>query len=533
MCAITRSPGMKPCTPSPTCLTTPAISLPGEKGSSGLNWYLFWMRRTSGKFTPLAFTETRSCPLPGAGDGTSSTTSESGGPQSLHSTALMRAFLRSCRHHSRPVASATIVGLPCIAPEGGFHGRRHHRQARAAMRGFLEAGFRLDHRYPDPYRRYRTDRGCGLRHAIRAALLRGENPNVRFARARAAPCAGGDRLLALPRRDPREDADLGQDSGCRDIRDAFHGKADRPLLRLYRLLHLHARIHLGRLRQAQAGLARQACRNRRDLRRRLTRAGRAMGSLSGKIAWVTGGGSGIGQGAAVELAKAGASVVVSGRRAAALAETEALIKQAGGKGEAEAVDTSDKQAVVRASAAILARHGRIDILVNCAGTNVPKRFFKDLAAADWDRVVAVNLNGALYCTLAVLPSMRERRDGLVIHVASYFARYQSYLGGAAYNASKQALCALVHQINIEEGMHGIRGCAIHPGETVTPLQKARPKPPSPEDQAKMLKMEDLGRVVRFVAESPTHVCVNEIVVTPTWNRLILGGGEMLLAPKIE
>src|SRR5258708_10965982 len=54
-------------------------------------------------------------------------------------------------------------------------------------------------------------------------------------------------------------------------------------------------------------------------------------------------------------------------------------------------------------------HGRIDVLVNCAGTNVPRRFFKELAAADWDRVVATNLNGALYCTLAVLPSMRKRR----------------------------------------------------------------------------------------------------------------------------
>jgi len=258
-----------------------------------------------------------------------------------------------------------------------------------------------------------------------------------------------------------------------------------------------------------------------------------MAALSGKIAWVPGGGSGIGQAAAVELAKGGATVIVSGRRAAALAETEALIRKAGGKGEAESVDTSDKQAVGRAGAAILARHGRIDILVNCAGVNMPKRFFKDLDAAEWDRVIGINLNGALYCTLAVLPSMRARRDGLVIHIASYFARYQSYVGGAAYNASKQALCALVHQINIEEGMHGIRGCAIHPGETVTPLQKARPKPPSPEDQQKMLKMEDLGRVVRFVAESPAHVCVNEIVVSPTWNRLILGGGEMLLAPRIE
>jgi len=257
--------------------------------------------------------------------------------------------------------------------------------------------------------------------------------------------------------------------------------------------------------------------------------------LKGKVAWITGGGSGIGQAAAVELAKSGASVVVSGRRAQALAETRDLIAKSGSGGgaETEAMDVADRQAVERAGKAILSRHGRVDILVNCAGVNIPKRFLKDLAASDWDRVVEANLNGALYCTLAVLPSMRERRDGLVINIGSWFARYQSYIGGAAYNASKQALTGLTHQINLEEGMHGIRACVVHPGETVTPLQRARPKPPSPEDQARMLKMEDLGRVVRFVAESPAHVCINEIVVTPTWNRLILGGGEMLLAPKIE
>jgi NADP-dependent 3-hydroxy acid dehydrogenase YdfG len=258
-----------------------------------------------------------------------------------------------------------------------------------------------------------------------------------------------------------------------------------------------------------------------------------MAALSEKIAWVTGGGSGIGQAAAVEVAKGGATVIVSGRRAEALAETVTLIRRANGKAEAQAVDVTDREAVERAAKAILARHGRVDILVNCAGVNIPKRFFKDLAAADWDRVVEINLNGALYCTLAVLASMRERRDGLVINIGSWFARYQGYVGGAAYNASKQALTAMTHQLNLEEGLHGIRGCVIHPGETVTPMQRARPKPPSPEDQAKMLKMEDLGRVVRFVAESPAHVCINEIVVTPTWNRLILGGGEMLLAPKIE
>jgi len=81
--------------------------------------------------------------------------------------------------------------------------------------------------------------------------------------------------------------------------------------------------------------------------------------------------------------------------------------------------------------------------------------------------------------------------------------------------SKQALCALVHQINIEEGMHGIRGLRHPSGRDGDPAAKSAAQAAGARDQAKMLKMEDVGRVVRFVAESPAHVCVNEIVVTPT------------------
>ena len=88
MNAITRSPGLTCVTPSPTSLTTPASSLPGEKGSGGLNWYLFWMISTSGKFTLAAFTETTTSPAPASGDGISSTTSDSGGPNCLHRTAF-------------------------------------------------------------------------------------------------------------------------------------------------------------------------------------------------------------------------------------------------------------------------------------------------------------------------------------------------------------------------------------------------------------------------------------------------------------
>src|SRR5256885_3254011 len=100
-----------------------------------------------------------------------------------------------------------------------------------------------------------------------------------------------------------------------------------------------------------------------------------MAALSDKIAWVTGGGSGIGQASAVQLARGGATVVVSGRRADALAETPALVKETRGKGEAEAVETSDKEAVERSAAALLSRHGRNHIPAQCARPHSPKRVF--------------------------------------------------------------------------------------------------------------------------------------------------------------
>jgi NADP-dependent 3-hydroxy acid dehydrogenase YdfG len=254
-------------------------------------------------------------------------------------------------------------------------------------------------------------------------------------------------------------------------------------------------------------------------------------SLEGKVAWITGAGSGIGQSAAIELARSGAAVIVSGRRASALAETGELVRKSGGEADAVALDVSDRDAVERAGADIVRRHGRVDILVNSAGLNVPNRFFRDVTAKDWDHVMGINLNGALYCMLAVLPSMRERRDGLVINVSSWFGRYPSYLGGPAYNASKRALATITEQINLEEGHRGSRGCAVFPGEVATPILKSRPKPVSAEDQARMLQAEDLGRLIRFVAETPARVCLNEIVISPTWNRLVLGGADISLAPR--
>jgi NADP-dependent 3-hydroxy acid dehydrogenase YdfG len=256
-----------------------------------------------------------------------------------------------------------------------------------------------------------------------------------------------------------------------------------------------------------------------------------MSTLTGKVAWITGAGSGIGQSGAVELAKAGAMVVISGRRAEALEDTRHLVTAAGGRVEKLPLDVADKKQVAHGGAEILARHGRIDIVVNSAGTNVAKRFYRELAAEDWDKVIGINLNGALYTTLAALPSMRERRDGVVINIASWLGRWPAYLGGPAYAASKHAMASMTHQLNIEEGVHGIRACVIYPGEVATPILKSRPVPPSADEMAKMLKAEDIGRAIRFVAESPAHVTLNEIVITPTWNRLILGGDDIRLSPE--
>jgi NADP-dependent 3-hydroxy acid dehydrogenase YdfG len=97
------------------------------------------------------------------------------------------------------------------------------------------------------------------------------------------------------------------------------------------------------------------------------------------------------------------------------------------------------------------------------------------------------------------------------------------LVGAAYNGSKHAVVSLSETINIEECKNGIRACAICPAEVATPIMDRRPVPPSAEERAQMLQPEDLGRTIRWVAEQPPHVCVNEILISPTWNRIYVGG----------
>lgn len=237
-----------------------------------------------------------------------------------------------------------------------------------------------------------------------------------------------------------------------------------------------------------------------------------------RVAWITGGGSGIGLAGAQELAKEGWTVVISGRRKDVLDEAAASIAKFGGKIEAIVLDVSSAADAEKVAKEIVAKHGRIDLLVNSAGVNVPKRSWDDITLEGWDKLVDINLSGVMYCMRAVLPAMRAQKDGVIINVASWAGRHVSKMTGPAYTTTKHAVLALTHSFNMDEFKNGLRACCLSPGEVATPILKLRPVPPSAEDMAKMLQPEDLGRTIAFVASMPAHACINEILISPTHNR---------------
>ena len=243
-----------------------------------------------------------------------------------------------------------------------------------------------------------------------------------------------------------------------------------------------------------------------------------MATLTGKVAWVTGAGSGIGQAAAVALAKEGATVVLTGRRKAPLQETAATIKKAGGKAEIQAGDLTKAASVTKIAKAIDKKYGRCDILVNNAGLNILDRQWAKLTPAGAQLVIEGNLSSAFYCTTAVLPIMRKRKDGVLIHTSSVAGRRPSLLSGPSYSAAKHGVVAMSHTINMEECVNGIRSCVVCPGEVATPILDKRPIPVSKAERARMAQSEDVGDLIRYIACLPPHIVINEVMINPTWNR---------------
>ncbi len=239
-----------------------------------------------------------------------------------------------------------------------------------------------------------------------------------------------------------------------------------------------------------------------------------MSRLSGKVAVITGGGSGVGKAAAALFLKEGANVVIAGRDAtklvAALAELNAPMHSV-----AVATDVTVHSQCERLIAEATSRFGRVDILVNNAGTNIKDRTIRDLTPEAWDQMIRANLDGAFYCTKAVLPQMFDRHDGVIVNVVSVAGKRANPLGGAAYVAAKFGMGGLGLVLSNEEKDSGVRVSNIYPGEIDTPILAARPKPITEEHRSTILKPEDVAEAILFVASLPPRVSIPELVIKPT------------------
>ena len=237
--------------------------------------------------------------------------------------------------------------------------------------------------------------------------------------------------------------------------------------------------------------------------------------LTGKVAWVTGAGSGIGESAAIKLADAGCKFILSGRRRNMLEKvTEKIQNQV----SVEPVDVSDFDSVVSVANRIVENYGPIDIGVFSAGINIKNRDWPVLSVEDWNQVIDIDLNGAFYCCQSVLPSMRSNGGGLIINISSMAAKNPGSLSGPAYISAKHAMNAMTASLIIEERNNGIRATAVCPGEVATPILDNRPIPVSEDDRARILQSDDLGELILFLAKQPPHVTINEVLINPTWNR---------------
>ncbi|MBT8160911.1 MULTISPECIES: SDR family oxidoreductase [Arthrobacter] len=251
-----------------------------------------------------------------------------------------------------------------------------------------------------------------------------------------------------------------------------------------------------------------------------------MGLLEGKVAVITGAGTGMGRSTASLLASEGARVVLVGRRLAVLEELAAEINNDGGTAHARSADVSSKNDVDALVAWVADTLGPVDILVNNAGSASKVLNVRWISQEEWNQVLDVNLNAVYLLTQAVLPGMLARNTGTIITVSSLAAVNPNLLGGAAYGAAKAAVRNFMTYLHNTFRNEGLRAITILPGETATPILDNRARPPRAEERDAMVQPEDVARAIHLVATLPQRTVVQELVIAPTIQRDTSGDLEI-------
>ena len=233
---------------------------------------------------------------------------------------------------------------------------------------------------------------------------------------------------------------------------------------------------------------------------------------------VTGAGTGIGRAVALALAAHGFDLALTGRRKPPLEEVASGVRAAGANAHVIPGDVTDLghvRALVREAADAL---GRIDVLVNSAGINTPKRRLDEIDVETWDRVIEINLSGTYYVTREVLPLMRAAGGGLIVNVISGSGLVARDYAGAAYTAAKHGVAGLSRSVNAEEWRHGIRCTAIYPGEVETAMLDSDYQRLQPGEQDMVLQPEDVAAAVMLAVRLPARALLSDLVIRPTRGR---------------
>ncbi|MCI0640406.1 MAG: 3-oxoacyl-ACP reductase FabG [Gemmataceae bacterium] len=211
--------------------------------------------------------------------------------------------------------------------------------------------------------------------------------------------------------------------------------------------------------------------------------------LTGKTALVTGGSKGLGKAMARGLAEAGADIAISSRHEEELRPAlEEILRGTGRKGKYIVADMTNREEVQRLARAALELTGRVDVLVNNAGTNIPQAV-DQITDEDWDRVMEINLHSVMVLTRALIPQMKERRWGRIIHISSIMALVSNN-GRNAYSATKAALVGMSRASALDLGAHGITVNCLAPGPFLTDLPG---RLLSAEEKERFARMTALGR----------------------------------------
>jgi len=251
--------------------------------------------------------------------------------------------------------------------------------------------------------------------------------------------------------------------------------------------------------------------------------------VAGKVALVTGGGSGIGRASSLTLARAGATIVVTDMNGDTAAETASLIAEAGGKARAMAQDTTDEELWRSVIASIRETEGRLDIVLNNAGVSAGGALLKDTTLEHWRFVNGVNVEGVYLGTKYGIELMEEAGNGgSVINISSIYGKVGA-IGSVSYNASKGAVCVMSKGAALECGNagNGVRVNTIHPGFILTGMTQDRLMRNEFRDWA--LKRTPIGRIgdAQDIANGVLYLASDESSFV-TGTELVIDGGFLAI-----